>query len=453
MKLTIRNNVKIPYGGEALDDFLYNSLTLPNPKWLENQRMKRYNWDTPKELFFYEEKGKEGFFAPRGFLPDILSYCEKNGIEYKIDNKTHLFPNINIEFSGALKPYQDIAVEKMLSEYEGTLCSPTGSGKTVMGIYMITTRKQPTIILVHTKELLNQWIDRLKQFTNISDDQIGIIGSGRLDEQKDVTVALIQTLRKYPEIINTYSYLMCDECHRLPSKIFSDVVTNFRGRYITGLSATPYRNDKLDKVVEWYAGPILYNIPQRELIKSGDITGIQSIIRKTNFNSQIENPADEYPKLLQEISFDKERNLMIAKDVIESVKNGETCLVLSDRKAHCQELQDCLEKQGMASTVLTGDTHITKREQIVKDVNAGKIKILIATGQLIGEGFDCKNLSCLFLTMPIRYSGRIIQYIGRVLRPMAGKDKATIYDYFDHSVKCLHGGMRGRKKEYKKLEV
>lgn len=456
IKLTIKNNIQVPYIDEEMDDFLYKNLTISNPKWLENHRLGRFNWNTPKELFFYKEEGKNGFYAPRGFLNDVLKYCEKNNIEYQINDKTHIYKNIDIEFSGTLHSFQKIAIEKMMIENIGTLCAPTGGGKTVMGIHMICKRQQPTIIIVHTKELLFQWKERLKEFTNIKDHQIGIIGNGKLDEEKDITIALIQTLRKYPEIVNTYSYLIIDECHRCPSKIFTDVVTEFKGRYITGLSATPYRNDKLNMVIEWYTGPILHKIKPDKLIKLGHITGIKSIIKKTKFNSQLENPADEYSKLLQELSFDKERNKMIAKDVIEAVSNGETCLVLSDRKAHCQELKDLLSislKSNFGIKVLTGDTPAKPRKKIVENVNAGKIKILIATGQLIGEGFDCKNLSCLFLTMPIRYSGRIIQYIGRVLRPKKGKDKATIYDYFDKSVKCLYGGMKARQKEFKKLEV
>ena len=456
LKLIIKNNIQVPYVDEQTDDFLYNSLTMPNPKWLENHRLGRYNWGTPKELTFYEEEGEEGFFVPRGFLNDIIDYCEKNNIKYQIDNQTHKYENVNWEFTGTLRPFQKIAVKKMLSEDTGTLCAPTGSGKTVMGLYIIAQRKQPTLIVVHTKELLHQWIDRIEQFLNINKNQIGQIGNGNLDENKNITVALIQTLKKYQEIIDQYSYLMIDECHRAPSKTHTDIASQFKGRYITGLSATPYRNDKLDKVIEWYCGPILHKISAGELIKKGHIIGIKSIIRRTNFNSQLENPADEYPKLLQEISFDKERNQMIVNDIIEVVGNKETCLVLSDRKAHCQELKDLLSlslKSGYGIEILTGDTPIAPRKKIVENVNNGKIKILIATGQLIGEGFDCKNLSSLFLTMPIKFSGRIIQYIGRVLRPKKGKDKALVYDYFDQNIRCLYSGFKNRQKEYKKLEV
>jgi superfamily II DNA or RNA helicase len=139
---------------------------------------------------------------------------------------------------------------------------------------------------------------------------------------------------------------------------------------------------------------------------------------------------------------------------MEAVKEGETCLVLTDRKAHCRELKDLiLQRRKISTAVLTGETPKKERKQTTQFVNEGKIKVLIATGQLIGEGFDCKNLSSLFLTLPVKYSGRIIQYIGRVLRPKEGKTEAKIYDYFDPNIKCLYGGLKNREKEYKKLLV
>ena len=454
MKLTIRNNVQVSYVNEAFDDFLYNSLTMMNPIWVENHRLGRFNWKTDKELFFYEEKGENGFYAPRGFLKNIVKYCVKHNHKYEIKIKTCAFEDINIDFSGQLKPFQDVATKIMLQDDIGTLCAPTGSGKTVMGIYMMAVRKQPTIIIVHTKELLFQWIDRIKEFTNIDEEDIGVIGSGQLDEDKHVTVALVQTLKKHPELVNTYGYLLVDECHRCPSKTFTDIVKGYDGKFLTGLSATPFRRDGLSKCIEFYCGPILHKIEPAALIKEGHIIGIEAIIRKTNFIASMENPADEYSKLLKELSWDKERNLMIVADIVDAVKSGETCLVLSDRKAHCQELSDVLyQESNLNSTVLTGDVGIDKRRQIVKDVNDGSIKVLVCTGQLIGEGFDCKNLTAVFLTLPVRFSGRVIQYIGRVLRPKPGKDKALVYDYIDPSVKCLWNGVKARQKEYDKLEV
>lgn len=482
--LTITNQVKVPYIGEDLDNLIYNSLTILNPKWIENNRLDRFNWNTPKKLYFYEEKGKEDLFVPRGFLPNLIKYCEANDVEYKINDQTYIYDSIDFKFSGKLKPFQKPVTKIMLSEDIGTLCAPTGSGKTVIALYIISKRRQPTIILVHTKELLYQWIDRIQQFLNIDNNQIGRIGDGSLDENKNITVALIQTLRNYPEIINQYSHLIIDENHRIPSKTHTDIVSQFSGKYILGLSATPFRNDKLDRVIFWYAGPILHKIEPRELIKEGHITGIKTIIRKTEFISSLEDPSAEYSTLLKELSLDKERNLMIVNDVIEATESGETCLILSDRKAHCERLQDlissqhifiaimllnnytsinhsiifllsCLHKEisKIKCIVLTGDVKPKPRKEIVKQVNNGEIQVLICTGQLIGEGFDCKNLSALFLTLPIKFSGRIVQYLGRVLRSLEGKDRALVYDYLDKNINCLYGSFRTRQKEYRKLEV
>jgi len=454
LTLTIKNQIKIPYVNEPLDEFLYSSLTMLNPKWLENERMKRWNRDTPRKLYFYNEEGENDLFVPRGFLKGIVEYCDENQIEFEINNQTHIFEDINFDFSGVLRPFQEIAVEKMLPENEGVLCAPTGSGKTVIGIYMIAKRKQPTLIIVHTKELLDQWTDRIKTFLNVSSKRIGHIGNGYLDEDKDITIALIQTLSKYPEIVNDYGFLIIDECHHTPSRTFTAATKLFEGRYILGLSATPYRRDGLSKIIEWYSGPIRHKIDPRDLINSGHITSVETVIRKTNFIASMPDPSAEYSTLLQELSQNEERNQMIVSDVLTTVAMGETCLVLTDRKAHCQELKDMVQAKSKIKTeVLTGDVPAEPRKRIVEDINSGKIKVLIATSQLIGEGFDCKKLSALFLTLPIRFPGRVIQYLGRVLRPAKNKDRALVFDYFDQNVRVLYAGMKARKREYEKLTI
>jgi len=406
----------------------------------------------PPKLYFLDEVGEDALFVPRGFLKNIIEYCNENQIELEIDNQTHIFEDISFEFSGTLRPFQETAVEKQLPENEGVLCAPTGSGKTVIGIYMIAKRKQPTLIIVHTRELLDQWTDRIKTFLNIPEKNIGHIGNGCLDEDKPITIALIQTLNKHPEIVNNYGFLIIDECHRTPSRTFTAAVKNFEGRYILGLSATPYRRDGLSKIIEWYSGPIRHKIEPRDLINTGHITSVEAVIRKTNFIASMDDPSAEYSTMLQEISQNEERNQMIIDDVWKAAGQGETCLILSDRKAHCHELKKLMGNL-WNTEILTGDTPTKERKQIVKDTNAGKIEVLIATSQLIGEGFDCKELSVLFLTMPIRFSGRVIQYLGRVLRPAKGKERALVFDYFDQNVKCLYPGMKTRKKEYEKLKM
>lgn len=450
MKITIRNEIEIPFVDESFDDFIYDSLTLLNPLYVENERMGRFNGRTPKYLYFFRPEDDK-LYVPRGFLPAIISYCKRNSINLTVNDLTALLPETSYKFTGTLRTYQKEATKNMLGYSEGTLCSPTGSGKTTMGLYIVSKRKQPTIITIHTKELLNQWVDRIENFLSISKSRIGIIGDGKV-APKTITVALVQTLKKHSNLLKKFGHLVIDECHHIPAKNLYELVGKYNGRYITGLSATPYRRDGLGKLIEWYAGPIRHRIESGRMVSEGHICKIKPVIRNTDFISALYDPANDYSKLMSEISQDKDRNNLIIQDIIKEVDNGEICLVVSDRKNHCNSLQNLLSYNGFGSSVLTGETGSQERSEIVRKINTGKIKILIATGQLIGEGFDCKNLSCLFLTMPVKFSGKIIQYVGRVLRPKEGKEKATIYDYFDQNVGCLYGSFKNRQQVYESLK-
>jgi superfamily II DNA or RNA helicase len=225
-------------------------------------------------------------------------------------------------------------------------------------------------------------------------------------------------------------------------------VSAFDCKFITGLSATPWRRDKLSKLIFWYAGDVAHEVNKADLIETGEVLPAEVIWRETNFQPY-SDPTTEYSQMLSELTEDRSRNNLIAQDVAgEATNGGEICLVLSDRKSHCESIHSLLSKKGIQSHVLTGDLSNGSRKEIVEALNSGHIKILIATGQLIGEGFDCKELSTLFLTTPIRFDGRLIQYLGRVLRPSPGKEKAMIYDYVDKFVGPLKAAARARQRVY-----
>ena len=170
------------------------------------------------------------------------------------------------------------------------------------------------------------------------------------------------------------------------------------------------------------------------------------IIRRTTFKS-FYDPVQEYSKMISELTENQERNNLICKDIKKEVGNNNVCLVLSDRKEHCRIIQEILNNNfGISSELLTGDIPNDERQMITRHLNQGQIKVLVATGQLIGEGFDCKTLSVLFLVTPVRFSGRIIQYVGRILRPAKGKEKAKLYDYVDIEIGVLRASARARKK-------
>jgi superfamily II DNA or RNA helicase len=357
---------------------------------------------------------------------------------------------VDFSFKGALKSFQQEAVNRMLSKDFGTLSAPTGSGKTIMALHMIAKRNQPALIVVHIKALAFQWVERIGEFLGIPAEEVGFIGGGKKSMGEQVTVALVQSLYKCAEeIAQKTGFLIVDECHRCPSRTFTEAVTCFDSQYMLGLSATPWRRDRLSKLIFWHLGDRHHEVKKSLLIQSGDILSVEVIVRETDFKPY-HDPVKEYSKMLSELAADDKRNRLIAADVAyEAENNAGICLVLSDRKKHCETIQALLRyKFKISSELLTGDLADSRRESILDRLHQGQAKVLVATGQLIGEGFDLRELSTLFLATPIRFSGRVLQYLGRVLRPMPGKKKAKVYDYVDAEVDVLKAAARARKKVY-----
>jgi superfamily II DNA or RNA helicase len=216
-----------------------------------------------------------------------------------------------------------------------------------------------------------------------------------------------------------------------------------------GLSATPFRRDKLTKLIFWHLGDMHHDVKKSRLIATGDVLAVEVFIRKTEFKPYYD-PFNDYSKMLAELCADDRRNRQITQDIAwESQNSPGVCLVLSDRKKHCANLQSLLKyKHHIDADILTGDLNNRQRQRVVERLDAGEVKVLVATGQLIGEGFDCKNLATLFLATPIRFSGRLVQYLGRILRPAQGKVKARVFDYVDIHVESLLAAAKARQRVY-----
>jgi superfamily II DNA or RNA helicase len=451
LKITISSHLRLTGFSDELSAHLKEKLTFLNPKWLENQRMGRWNRGTKQVLHFYRAYGKKSLRIPRGYTRQLIRYCQTHQIDYRLDDRRRKFKPIEFVFSGQLKPFQDAAVSRMLARDFGTLTAPTGSGKTVMALYMIAQRRQPVVIVVHTKDLARQWIDRIGEFLSIPESEVGMIGGGRNTIGKKVTVALVQSLyKRASEVARQTGYLIVDECHRCPSRTFTVAVSAFDSKYMTGLSATPFRRDRLSKLIFWHLGDVHHEVDQKLLEKSGDVLRVEVIVRETAFEPYYD-PIREYSKMLSELTANDDRNRLIAADVAaEAAQYPDAgCLILSDRKKHCETIQALLRfKFDTPAALLTGDVTSEKRNTIVTDLDAGRIRVVAATGQLVGEGFDCKALSTLFLATPVRFSGRIIQYLGRVLRPAPGKTHARVFDYVDVHVGPLVTAAHARQRVY-----
>ena len=252
------------------------------------------------------------------------------------------------------------------------------------------------------------------------------------------------------EVAGQIGFLIVDECHRCPSRTFTEAVTEFGARYMLGLSATPWRRDKLSKLIFWHLGDVHHEVDKTHLVETGNVLKAEVILRETDFKP-FYDPVNEYSKMLSELTADTNRNVLIASDVaLETAEINGICLVLSDRKAHCENLQALLKYRfKLDAELLTGDLSQGERQDVIDRLNQKKAKVVIATGQLIGEGFDCKNLSTLFFATPVSFSGRVLQYLGRVLRPAPGKKKARVFDYIDIHVDILTKAASSRQRVYR----
>ena len=424
-------------------------LTFANLAHQEAERLGFYTGNIPREIRGWRET-EGGLLVPRGFTRQLLGIIRAAGVRYNIEDRRRTLAPVEFTFRGELRDFQSEAVEDMAARDFGTLAAPTGSGKTVMALALVARRRQPALIVVHTRELLEQWVSRIGRFMGIPAREVGVIGGGKKRIGQKITVALVQSLYKCAgEVAPHVGHLIVDECHRTPSRTFTECVGSFDSKFMLGLSATPWRRDGLSRLIFWHLGDVVHEVDLKALVDAGHVLAADVIWRETSFRPH-HDPTTEYSRMLSELTQDRARNALIAADVAREAENGGgVILVLSDRKAHCDTLAAFLEDWGIEAAVLTGDLSNRQRQQVVEDLNGGNIKVLVATGQLIGEGFDCKSLSTLFLATPIKFNGRLLQYLGRVLRSAPGKERAKVFDYLD-PVGVLRNAARARKREYVK---
>ncbi|MBU1139999.1 MAG: DEAD/DEAH box helicase [Proteobacteria bacterium] len=427
----------------ALEKAVKDRLTIDNPKYVSAKKYGRWvGKQLQPQLKFYEPV-PGGLRFPRGFANQAVFLCREILQETPdIHDQRLLLPEVDFSFGGALRSYQEAAVAAAEKRSFGVLEAGTGSGKTVMALAIIAARRQPTLIVVHTKELLYQWQKRIHEFLGCS---AGLVGDGHFSVQP-ISVAIVNTARKrVQELAPCFGHLVVDECHRVPAALFTDVVSNFGGHYLLGLSATAFRNDEgLTKLIYFYMGDRIHQVNQGVLEATGAVVKPELIRRKTAFRYRYRG---DYQPLITALIQDAGRNQQIIDDVVRvsRMENSGTLLLVSDRISHCQVFEKGLRERGVEVVMLTGQTPAEQRAVMVQEVQDGRVQVLVATLQLIGEGFDCSGLSTLFLTTPITFEGRLLQVLGRIMRPAEGK-QARVFDYVDEDVSVLNRSAESRRK-------
>jgi superfamily II DNA or RNA helicase len=441
----------------ALWDNIIQTLTIKNPAYIQAEKAGRWTGNISRLLKYYElhanGNGEEDLVLPRGFLPSLLHYAKQHQLQWTLHDYTHTIDPVEFNSTIQLRDYQLPAVETAIEKGGGVIVSPAGSGKTVMGLELIARLRQPALWVTHTKELLYQAIDRAVEFLQLQKDEIGIYGAGKKTIGDRLTVGLVQTLvRGIPEeLLSGVGTVILDEAHHCPASSFLDVVSNFPAKYRYGLTATPYRKDGLTKPMYWTLGYKIYEVVTDTLMDAGKVIRPAVKFIETNFWYDY---ADDYAAMLTALAEDSERNQLIIQRLSTEAIGGHYCLVLSERVDHCYVLQHLLSEAApnISSAVLVGSVPKTKRQEIIERLRSKDIQVIFATNPLAEEGLDLPHLDRLFLTCPSRNKRKVIQAVGRIMRPCEGKVDAVVFDFIDPEVGLLESQARSRRRMYEELQ-
>jgi superfamily II DNA or RNA helicase len=364
------------------------------------------------------------------------------------ENKEIIGSEIDIKFNGDLRPIQKEIIDKVVPHIKqhdgGVLVLPCAAGKTVLSLYLASLFKVKTLVIVHKTFLLNQWKERAEQFTNA---RIGIIQQNKIEiDGKDIVIGMLQSIArdKYDEdIFRDFGLVIFDEAHHAPSQYFSKALPLIASKLTIGLSATPKRTDRLEKILYWYFGEIMYKAEVEENNKVL-VNIINYDIEHEKFKEFLMYTGDvNRPKTINKITTIGRRNKFIIDCIEETLQeDGRRILILSDRIEHLQTLKNRLDEREIASS----DFYIGGMK--AKALEKAKLaQVIFASYGMASEGLDIPELNTLFMVTSRK---EVEQAVGRVIRKVNPIIRPLIYDFTDQLPSFVNQG-RHRRKLYKKM--
>ncbi|HEX5007911.1 MAG TPA: DEAD/DEAH box helicase family protein [Hyphomonadaceae bacterium] len=446
LELVVGNEIYIPKDGlpPALRIRLIRLAAFQNPEFYKAQSMRLPTYDKPRIIACAEEYPNH-IGLPRGCMDDVMRLLTDLGIAPVLREERFHGRPLDVCFQGNLRPEQDVAARALLARDIGVLAATTAFGKTVVAAWLIAERRVNTLVLVHRRQLLDQWVERLSAFLGVSHRDIGRIGGGRRRATGALDVAVIQSLVRdgvIDDCVGDYGHVIVDECHHLSAHSFEQVVRRAKARFVAGLSATVTRKDGHHPIIFMQCGPVRHRVSAKaEAMRHPFSHAV--LVRPTMFQPVALPSADKrmaFASLYRDLIVDEARNRGIVEDVVQAVKAGRSPLVLTERNDHLDDLAGRLAEQVRNVIVLRGGMGRKQREAKTAElaaIPADEERVILATGRYVGEGFDDARLDTLFLTLPVSWHGTIAQYAGRLHRLYDGKREARVYDYADLNVPML----------------
>jgi len=426
-----------------------------NPEFYKKQGMRLSTALTPRVISCAEDLS-EHIALPRGCLSEVEALLREYGVTLEVEDKRENGTPVDFEFQGTLTPLQEEAVKTLLAHDTGVFVAPPGIGKTVVGTYLVAARKRSTLILVHRKPLLDQWIGQLAMFLGIASKEIGQIGAGKTKPNGRLDVAMVQSLvRKgaVADLVAGYGQVIQDEAHHCPAVSFERILAEVKARYIVGLTATPVRCDGHHPILRMQLGPIRFAVDAKSQAARRSFDH-QLVVRETDFLPTGLPDGASIQALYAALAADQCRNDIIFNDVVGALEEKRSPILLTERRDHLEHFADRLQSFTRNLVVLHGGMKSKDRRNVAERLAAipdDEERLLIATGRYIGEGFDDARLDTLFLALPVSWKGTLIQYTGRLHRLHPGKTEVRIFDYLDRAVPMLMKMFEKRLRGYRAI--
>lgn len=419
--------------------------------------MRRSTFNIPR-IIACAELLSHHIALPRGCHDELQELLEEHGVGLDLLDKRNAGKAVPAAFLGELTSQQQAAADALLAEDIGVLAATTAFGKTVVAIAAIAARKTNTLVLVHRRQLMEQWIARLSAFLDLPESSIGRIGGGKRKPGGIVDVGMIQSLVRKGEVddaVADYGHLIVDECHHVSAVSFEAVVRRAKAKFVLGLSATVTRQDGHHPIVFMQCGPIRFRDSAKAQARKRPFSH-RVTLRPTSFRipADIDQKRPAIQQIYAALVEDEERNSLILRDLAAALEQGRSPIVLTERKRHAEYLTrriGSLTRNVLLLRGGMGEKHRRQVMQCLEEVPDSQERVLIATGRYIGEGFDDARLDTLFLALPISWKGTLVQYVGRLHRLHPEKREVVVYDYADNAVPMLRRMTDKRIRGYKSL--
>jgi len=436
---------------QALANRLIRLAAFQNPEFYKAQAMRMSVWDKPR-VIGCAENYPQHIALPRGCLDAALSLLRDNGIACELKDERFAGTPLEVAFVGTLRIDQEIAVSAMLQHDAGVLCAPTAFGKTVTAAATIARRGVNTLVLVHRTELLKQWQERLQAFLGVGKGVVGTIGGGKARPTGRIDIAVMQSLSRQGEVnplVEDYGQVIVDECHHVGAVSFDAILKRAKAKYVLGLTATPIRRDGQQPIIFMQCGPIRHTAAT----PAGAPQDLEVVPRSRFARIDLLSEAG-IQDVFRHLVNDQDRTNAIAAEIQGAFAQGRKVLVLTERTEHLDAIRAVLDGHELGPLVLHGRMSKKQRGALIAQLDAlppEAPRILLATGKLVGEGFDHPPLDTLVLAMPVSWKGTLQQYAGRLHREHASKSSVRIIDFVDTGHPALLRMWNKRQRGYRAM--